>query len=162
MTEKVRKTLIERLDSLVRDVEDVHEIQDQYGYVRYKPFFNTYNSCNEEFRSNYPDIYEQLSLEDLPLYDEQGNEQFTNVKISTLVRQSRDLLAVLRSMAPDQPPSSPKKITLHWLFTNVSWKVWSWLLILLFIAYMIGAKLGMPNWLNTLIDTIKEVKNIFL
>ena len=162
MTEKVRKTLIERLDSLVRDVEDAHKIQDKYGYVRYKPFFNTYNSCNEEFRSNYPDIYERLSLEDLPLYDKQGKEQFTNVKISTLVRQSRDLLAVLRSMAPNQPPSSPKKITPHWLFTNVSWKVWSWLLILLFIAYMIGAKLGMPNWLNTLIDTIKEVKNIFL
>lgn len=94
--------LIARLESLIGNVEDANTIKQKYGIVRYKPFFTTYNSCINEFKSLFPEECEKLNLEDLPLYDSDGNEQFTNEKISTLLHQSRDVLAVLQSLSPQE------------------------------------------------------------
>lgn len=96
-------------------------------------------------------------MEALPLYDSKGKEQFTNTKISTLLRQSNDVLAVLRSLTTTKTVelSYPNKVTLHWLARHVPVKFWLSSLILLLIAYLLGAFIGCPDWLDSLIQLLK-------
>jgi hypothetical protein len=119
VAEKDRKRLINRLESLIKSVEEGPQLAEQYGSVRYRPFFQTYNSCVKEFKYFCEQEYERLELEALPLYDDQGREQFTNRKISTLLHQSREILAILNSLEP--------KVTPIWLIRNrdrIHWKRW--------------------------------------
>lgn len=154
MHESPANKLIERLDSLIRDVKDVDTIKQKYGHVRYKPFFATYNSCIDEFKSLFPEEHAKLNLEDLPLYDSEGQEQFTNTKISTLLHQSNDVIAVLRTFTTAKSVQAryPNKVTLYWLWRHVPVKFWICMASLLIGAFLIGVRVGQISWIQELIN----------
>ncbi len=158
----VLNKLIARLESLISVVEGADTIKQKYGFIRYKPFFTTYNSCIKEFKTLFPEEHANLNLEDLPLYDLAGNEQSTNEKISTLLHQTHEVLAVLRSMLPKESEGLeyPQKVTLYWLVKHVPVKLWLMFASLLFIAFIVGVFTGYPEWLSNLINFIKEIKKI--
>lgn len=79
-----------------------YELKTKPGFVRYKPLFTTYNSIVEKFKSTFPEEHKNLSLEELPLFDEKGNELFTQKKLSTLLHQATDFDATLRGMLPPE------------------------------------------------------------
>ncbi len=156
MAEKDRKRLINRLESLIKSVEEGPQLAEQYGSVRYRPFFQTYNSCVKEFKYFCEQEYERLELEALPLYDDQGREQFTNRKISTLLHQSSEILAILNSLEP--------KVTPIWLIRNrdrIHWKRWLILFFAFVVVYLLGVNFGVPNWLKKIFEFIKYLINLF-
>lgn len=146
--------LIARLESLIDGVEGADTIKQKYGIVRFKPFFTTYNSCINEFKSLFPEECTKLNLEDLPLYDSAGNEQFKNEKISTLLHQSHDVLAVLQSLSPQESAGLeyPHKVTLSWIWKHVPVRFWIWLVSLLIAAFLIGVTVGQISWIQDLIS----------
>lgn len=154
MDESTVNKLIRRLESLINDVEGADTIKQKFGMVRYKPFFTTYNSCINEFMSLFPEECAKLNLEDLPLYDSNRNEQFTNLKISTLLHQSRDVLAVLQSLSPQESAGLeyPHKVTLSWIWKHVPVSFWIWLVSLLIAAFLIGVTVGQISWIQDLIN----------
>lgn len=154
MDESTVNKLIRRLESLISNVEGADTIKQKYGMVRFKPFFTTYNSCVDEFKSLFPEEHAKLNLEELPLYDYEGKERFTNEKISTLLHQSRDVLAVLQSLSPQKSAGLeyPHKVTLSWIWKHVPVRFWIWLVSLLIAAFLIGVTVGQISWIQDLIS----------
>jgi hypothetical protein len=92
--------LLRRFESLIESIFAIKATTQALNYVRYKPIFNSYISCVEQFKSSFPNDYNQLGLEDISLYDEDGSEQFTAQKLSTLLHQSQAIVGVLKGLLP--------------------------------------------------------------
>jgi len=104
--------LLRRLEALIESIFALNSTIKQVGYVRYKPLFSSYNSCIKEFKSSYPKEFQQLGLEDLPLYDAERKEQFTVNKLSTLLHQSQAVIGVLKGLLPPSLIENPGGITI--------------------------------------------------
>jgi len=104
--------LLRRLEALIESILALNSTIKQVGYVRYKPLFSSYNSCIKEFKSYYPKEFQQLGLEDLPLYDTERKEQFTVNKLSTLLNQSQAVIGVLKGLLPPSLIENPGGITI--------------------------------------------------
>ncbi|MDO9579896.1 MAG: hypothetical protein Q7J06_04940, partial [Bacteroidales bacterium] len=115
-----------RLESLAKRASNVRSTTEQIEFVRYKPFFKTYNICTETFKSYYPDEFEKLDFEELPLYTENGKEGFTKEKLSTLINQSEELISILKGeLYPyENYLKIPGNITIKWLLDNANIKFW--------------------------------------
>lgn len=124
-----------------------------YNIVRLKPFFTTYNSCTEQFKSLFPAEYEKLNLEPLPLYDDQGKELFTVSRLSTLLQQSRQIRAVLKGFIPvnSNKIGLPNKVTIHWLAHNVPIKFWFILGGCFITIFILGLRAGQVPWIRSLL-----------
>lgn len=99
--------LYRRFEALIESMYALTSIIQQLGFVRFKPLFNSYNSCVEEFKTHYPDDYKQLILEDLPLYDDKSIEKFTQDKLSTMLHQAQAIVGVLKGSLPPHLLESP-------------------------------------------------------
>lgn len=148
--------LLCRFESLIESVntlsETVREL-GQLGRIRYKPLFSSYNSCIDQFKSTYPTEFQNLKLEDLPLYDAEGKEQFTADKLSTLLHQSRQVSAVLQGLSASHMKEVvlPDNVSLAWLWHNVPVKFWFWFISLLVATFLLGVSFGQINWVQELI-----------
>jgi len=103
--------LLRRFEALIENILALNSTIKQVGYVRYKPLFSSYNSCIKKFKSFYSEEFKQLGLEDLSLYDEEGKEQFTVNKLSTLLHQSQAVVGVLKGLLPPSLIENPGGIT---------------------------------------------------
>lgn len=68
------------------------------GVIRFKPLFTSYNSCIESFKQHYLNDFNKLGLEELPLFDAQGNMLFTSDKLSTLLHQTQAIIGFLKGL----------------------------------------------------------------
>jgi len=146
-------TLIRRFEALIQDLQNLKINTMFYNIVRLKPFFTTYNSCTEEFKSLFPAEYEKLNLEPLPLYDDQGKELFTVSRLSTLLQQSRQIRAVLKGFIPvnSNKIGLPNKVTIHWLAHNVPIKFWFILGGCFITIFILGVRAGQVPWIRSLL-----------
>lgn len=140
--------LIESVNTLNQTVKDL----GQLGRIRYKPLFSNYNSCVDEFKSTYPTEFQSLKLEDLPLYDAEGKEQFTGDKLSTLLHQTKQVRDILKGLSASHEDEVvlPEKVSLAWLWQNVPIKFWGWLIGLLAAAFLLGISFGQIQWVRDL------------
>ena len=92
--------LYRRFLSLVDSTMTLSDALRHVGYVRFKPLFATYNSCVAQFKKHYTTDYDQLQLEELPLYDDQGKMLFVSNKISTLLHQTQAIIGFLEGELP--------------------------------------------------------------
>lgn len=92
--------LYRRFLATVGSVMTLSDSLRRIGYVRYKPLFLAYNSCIKVFKQHYSEEYEQLDLQDLPLYDSEGKSLFTSNKISTLLHQAQAIIGFLEGELP--------------------------------------------------------------
>jgi len=99
--------LYRRFEALIESMYALTSIIQQLGFVRFKPLFNSYDSCVKEFKNHYLEDYKQLNLEDLPLYDERGIENFTQDKLSTMLHQAQAIVGVLKGVLPPHLLESP-------------------------------------------------------
>ena len=155
-------SLMLRMESLVESILNLPETIEglgRFGPVRYKPLFSIYNSCIEEFESLYPGELDFLGLEELPLYDDQGNERFTANKLSTLLHQAKLVHAALQGRLPpfDSAISLSDKVTLPWLWKNVPASFWVWVAGVLFAVLSLGVYLGQTSWVQELIGKKQAV-----
>lgn len=77
--------LLRRFEAVIESIFALNATIQQLRLVRYKPIFSNYISCIEEFKSSYLGEYKQLRLEEVSLYDEEGKEQFTADRLSTIL-----------------------------------------------------------------------------
>lgn len=140
--------LLRRLRALIESVDTLDSTKAKLGFVRFKPLFSEYNLCIEELKSDYPTAFDQLRLEELPLYDEEGEERFTVGKLSTLLHQSKSVVIFLESQLPASEKSLefPDKVTLAWLWEKVPAKVWCTLVGLLIASFLFGVNVGQVAW----------------
>jgi hypothetical protein len=68
------------------------------------------------FKNHYGGQYNQLKLEELPLYDDNNRSLFTSNKISTLLHQSRFIVGFLEGELPPELLDQRERST----FVNVS------------------------------------------
>jgi hypothetical protein len=99
--------LYRRFEALIESVYTLPSVTTKLGIARYKPLFNSYNSCKDAFEKDYPEDYNQLNLEELPLYDEAGEAKFTQDKLSTLLHQCQAIVGVLRGSLPPHLLENP-------------------------------------------------------
>ena len=92
--------LYRRFLSLTDSIMTLNDSLRNIGHVRYKPLFLSYNSCLAQFKKHYEKEYDQLELEDLPLYDEQGKMLFASNKLSTLLHQTIAIVGFLEGELP--------------------------------------------------------------
>lgn len=135
-----------RFEGLIESVETLSSVASDLGplgRIRYKPLFANYNSCVEEFKAHFPEEHAKLGLEELPLYDTEGKERFTSGKLSTLLHQSKAIMAALKGLLPPtyDDLELPSKVTLSWLSKHVPAKFWVWFAGLLFVAFSAGVSI---------------------
>jgi hypothetical protein len=99
--------LLRRFESLIESIFAIKATTQALNYVRFKPIFNSYISCIEQFKSSFPHDYNQLRLEDISLYGKDGSEQFTAQKLSTLLHQSQAVVGVVKGFLPPALISNP-------------------------------------------------------
>lgn len=152
MARETPHKLLRRFRALSEKVDTLDTTKEKLGFVRFKPLFSDYNSCIEELKSTYPTKCEQLGLEDLPLYDAEGKEQFTVSKLSTLLHQSKSVIAFLEGQLPASGNNLefPDKVTLAWLWEKVPAKFWCSLLGLLITFFLFGITIGQVTWVGDL------------
>ena len=92
--------LYRRFLSLADSIMTLNESLMNIGHIRYKPLFLSYNSCLAQFKKHYQEEYELLELEDLPLYDKQGQIMFNANKLSTLLHQTNAIIGFLEGELP--------------------------------------------------------------
>ena len=109
---EVAYKLYRRFLSLTDCIMTLNDPLKNIGYVRYKPLFSSYNSCVKQFKKYYDEKYEQLELEDLPLYDERGQMLFTSHKLSTLLHQTFALIGFLEGELPPELLASKDRGTI--------------------------------------------------
>lgn len=150
MAKKNTHNLLRRLRTLIESVDTLDSTRTKLGLVRLKPLFSEYNLCIEELKSDYPTMFEQLQLEELPLYDEEGKERFTVGKLSTLLHQSKSVVAFLEGQLPASENSLefPDKVTLAWLWEKVPAKFWCTLVGLLIASFLFGVTVGQVAWVG--------------
>lgn len=132
-----------RFEGLIESVETLSSVASDLGQlvrIRYKPLFTSYNSCVNEFKAHFPEEHAKLRLEELPLYDTEGKERFTSGKLSTLLHQSKAMVAALKGLLPPvyDDVELPSKVTLFWLWKHVPAKFWVWFVGLLLLALSFG------------------------
>jgi len=152
MARETPHELLPRFKALIDKVDTLGATQKKLSRVRSKPLFSDYNSCIEELKSTYPTRFEQLRLEDIPLYDAEGKEQFTMSKLSTLLHQSQSVVAFLEGLlsASDNNLEFPDKVTLAWLWEKVPAKFWCSLIGLLIGFFLFGITVGQVSWVGEL------------
>lgn len=149
------RNLVQVLEGLLTTIQQIGPI----GKVRYKPIYSDYISCISEFKDLFPDEYAKLNLETITLYDENDKELFTGGKLSTLLHQSKSVLALLASRAPSaEELQLPDKVTLAWLWKHVPAKFWLWLLGIMVFVLGVGITIGQVDWIKEIvgIDIKKE------
>jgi len=121
-----------RFEGLVNSIKGISSLAT-LAPVRYKPLFSSYNSCIDAFRDTFPQEFSSLGLEPLPLYGPNGEERFTQGKLSTLLHQSETILAILKGM---QPASARESLAWYWHNTHSS--VLIYFAVLLFGVFVAG------------------------
>lgn len=104
--------LLRRFEAFIESIFAFNATVQQVGFIRYKPMFASYISCVEAFKSSYSEDYSQLGLEEVALYDEQGNELFTREKLSTILHQAQSVVGVLKGLLPPALMENPGGITI--------------------------------------------------
>jgi hypothetical protein len=141
------RSLLNRLTNLIEEAEAIEESTAKFGWVRFKPLFTTYNSCEKEFEWRFPDQFDAMEMERLPLIREDGEKGFTLGKLQTMVHQARDMRAYLEGLLPN-------KGTLGWYWDEAPRSLW-WILASIFIfGLVVGAILGETDWGKALIQAI--------
>lgn len=92
--------LFKRLEMLEEAISSLGDAKRHVGIIRFKPLFISYNSCLEEFIQHFRDEFKQLGLEELPLFDDNGNMLFTYDKLSTLLHQTQAVMGFLKGILP--------------------------------------------------------------
>lgn len=115
-----------RLESLADSAAHLNRDLEQIGAVRLKPYFRIYNNCIKKYKALYPKEFKELEFECLPLYGKNETELFTQIKVSTLVSQSRELISILKGILYpyENYLKVPGNITLKWLLDNANYKFW--------------------------------------
>lgn len=129
-----------RFDGLINSVKNIDTALPSVTSVRYKPLFTSYNSCIESFQKDFPDKYQSLNLEPLPLEDDKGNKLFTADKLSTLLHQSEAVLSLLKGLCPYEfkvGPTSARE-SLSWYWHNTHPKIVIILLGFILSAFITG------------------------
>jgi len=104
--------LLRRFEAFIESIFALNATIQQLGFIRYKPIFASYISCIEAFKSSHPEEYSQLGLEEVALYDEQGNELFTRRRLSTILHQAQSVVGVLKGLLPPALIENPGGTTI--------------------------------------------------
>lgn len=97
---KIPYKSLRRFEALIESIFALNATIQQTGVVRYKPFFSSYLSCVEAFKSHYTSDYDQLNLEEVQLFDDDGKMLFTGDKVSTILHQAQAIVGVIKGMLP--------------------------------------------------------------
>jgi len=153
-----------RLESLVKRASNIRDSTEQIGLTRYKPFYRTYNLCVREFESLYPEEYNKLDFEELPLYDAKGKERFTREKLSTLINQSEELISILKgSLYPyENYLKLPGNITISWLIQNANLKFVLKIITYSFLIFSLGIAFGKTNLYKNIESSFKAKKTAII
>jgi|GEM_PF-1472093 len=92
--------LLRRFEAVIESIFALNATIGQLGFVRFKPIFANYISCIESFRSSYPEEHRELGLEEITLFDEEGKEQFTGRRLSTILHQAQAAVGILKGLLP--------------------------------------------------------------
>jgi len=104
--------LLRQLESLIEAIFALKQTTQQLSYVRYKPLFQRYITCFEEFKKAYPKELKTLQLEDVELFDDKGKEQFTTNKLSTILHQAQWMVGMLKGFLPPKLVENPGGTTI--------------------------------------------------
>jgi len=156
LNHKGKRILLQRLDCLVKQIKSVGHMLDGFDYVRYKPLFASYNSCEEEFKRLFPNEFGLLKLEPVPLMDEQGNYQYTGKKLSTIFHQAQSMLAFLEGVFPKNPTLTPASLkeSLSWYWHNAHWSLIVSAVLVAASLFWFGVFVGHSEWYNKNIDPL--------
>jgi hypothetical protein len=105
--------LLRRFEALIESIFALNATIRQLSFVRFKPIFAIYISCIDQFKSSFPEEYGQLGLEEISLYDADGNEQFTANKLSTVLHQAQAVVGILKGLLPPALIENPAGMTIQ-------------------------------------------------
>ncbi len=89
-------------ESLVQSVKQLNSTASTFPNVRFKPWYNNYNTYIEDFKKYFPNEFNKMNLEPLPLYENDEAEGFTIGKLATLLQQSEAIAASLKGLLPPE------------------------------------------------------------